>query len=155
MILHSKQIKKSHSRWLLCHICKIQNGCRQPYWIFEFALMCEILYRNNPKNISMILFSKKWQFYVKYAWSLIFTHVRAAAILFLHIVQYFCKNSIGKCLGIHLEFLCKRKKFYDLLHYFYTIPIDYFSTCVLHIYLLCSSPPLNIQNFVSVFLLLH
>ena len=59
MILHSKQIKKSHSRWLLCHICKIQNGCHQPYWIFEFALMCEILYRNNPKNISMILFFQK------------------------------------------------------------------------------------------------
>ena len=39
--------------------------------------------------------------------------------------SFFCKNSIRKCLGIHLEFLCKRKKFYDHLYYFYTTPIDY------------------------------
>ena len=33
-------------------------------------------------------------------------------------------HSIGKSLGNHLKFLCKKKKLYDLLHYFYTIPID-------------------------------
>ena len=87
-------VKKSHQSSLLGHISKIQNGLRQPFWIFRFTLKRLILHRHMNRSIFMIFFPQILLYCIKYSWTLILTHVQAAVILFLHTVHFFSKTQL-------------------------------------------------------------